>query len=134
MPLKTMSLILYTAYQTMQPCALVFQETAKAANPKTDFSADQVLLEEFAKAACETSNPDMLWQLAQQESGFRFNIVRLNNGEDFVIKEGDEAVRYRTGHQKARQNSGPADTRIHAIHLPDHDRRSPPDAAATSEK
>ncbi len=85
MALKTLSLILYVAYHTMQPCEQVFQESAKAANPYMDVKANKESLEEFAKAACETSNPDALWLIAQQETNFRFEVLRINGTEPKVL-------------------------------------------------
>ncbi len=93
MALKTLSLLFYAAYNAMQPCELVFQETARAANPSLDYSIEQPYLEEFAKAACQTSNPDVLWLLAQQETNFRFAIVR-ENGPVPLIHEGKDAVEF----------------------------------------
>jgi hypothetical protein len=78
MALKTMSLILYTAYKSMMPCEDVFKDLAKAANPTIDFKVEEAFLDEFANAACETTNPDVLWLIAQQESNFRFVIARQN--------------------------------------------------------
>lgn len=93
MALKTLSLILYAAYHSQMPCEKVFVDTAKAANIAIDFSAEEKQLEEFAKAACETSNPDIFWLIAQQESNFRFSIVR-ENGETPKIHKGKDAVQY----------------------------------------
>lgn len=93
MALKTLSLILYAAYHSQMPCEKVFVDTAKAANPSVDFATEESQLTEFAKAACETSNPDMLWLIAQQESNFRFNIVR-ENGETPKIHTGKDAVQF----------------------------------------
>jgi hypothetical protein len=93
MALKSLSLILYAAYHSLQPCEKVFQETAKAANPSVNFSVEQPYLEEFAKAACKTSNPDVLWLIAQQESNFRFTIVR-ENGPEPKIHHGEDAVAF----------------------------------------
>jgi hypothetical protein len=69
----------------MQPCEQVFKETAKAANPYSDFSKSEEALSEFAKAACKTSNPDALWLIAQQETNFRFEIVRINGAESRIL-------------------------------------------------
>lgn len=93
MPLKSLSLILYAAYHSLQPCETVFQETAQAANPSVNFKEEQPYLEEFAKAACKTSNPDVLWLIAQQESNFRFTIVRANGAEPKLYR-GKEAVNF----------------------------------------
>lgn len=91
MPIKTLGLILYAAYHSMQPCETVFVELAKASNPALELKVEQVYLDEFAKAACETSNPDALWLLAKQESNFRFLIVRENSKKP-KIHEGQAAI------------------------------------------
>lgn len=91
--MKSLSLILYAAYNSLQPCETVFKETAKAANPTLDFTLEQAYLDEFASAACETSNPDMLWLIAQQESNFRFRIIVENKEKPLTLK-GDEALVY----------------------------------------
>ncbi|HYX35401.1 MAG TPA: hypothetical protein VE954_20080 [Oligoflexus sp.] len=93
MALNSLSLILYAAYHSLQPCEVVFQETAKSANPSVNFKVEQPYLEEFAKAACKTSNPDVLWLIAQQESNFRFTIVRANGPEPKIYR-GDEALAF----------------------------------------
>lgn len=90
MALQSLSLLLYAAYVSLQPCETLFTETAKSANPKMNWSAEEPYLREFAKAACQTSNPDVLWLIAQQESNFRFQIIRVN-GETPKVLEGDEA-------------------------------------------
>ncbi|MFY7930339.1 MAG: hypothetical protein ACOVS5_15805 [Oligoflexus sp.] len=91
MGLKTMSLILYTAYKSMTPCEDVFVDLAKSANPTIDFTGEQTFLSEFANAACETTNPDVLWLIAQQESNFRFVIAR-QNGQTAKLFQGQGAL------------------------------------------
>jgi hypothetical protein len=54
--------------------------------------AEKPKLEKFAKAACETSNPDIFWQIAKQESSFRFDIVRVNKQAKILQK--NEATEY----------------------------------------
>jgi hypothetical protein len=102
MELKSLSLILYAAYHSLQPCETIFQETAKAANPTVNFKVEQPYLEEFAKAACKTTNPDVLWLIAQQESNFRFTIIR-ENGEDAKIHQGEEAIQYLRNLRRTRR-------------------------------
>lgn len=93
MATHTASMILYAALHSMQPCEKVFVDTAKSANSRIRLD-EQVYLEEFAKAACATSNPDILWLLALQETNFRFVIIRENKGNKFSIKEGAPAIAY----------------------------------------
>jgi len=114
MPLKTLSLLFYAAYNAMQPCEVVFQETAKAANPSIDYAIEQPYLEEFAKAACRTSNPDVLWLLAQQETNFRFAIVR-ENGPTPTIHQGKDAVEFLKGFKAA--NTDPDSTHSQNIDI-----------------
>lgn len=90
-PIHTLGLILYAAHFSMQPCNTVFIDLAMASNPALKAGVEQVQLESFAEAACETSNPDMLWLLAKQESNFRFFIVRENK-KVAKIHEGQDAV------------------------------------------
>ncbi len=92
MEVQAMSILLYTALQSMQPCEKVFVDTAMASNPKFALE-EKTYLEEFAKASCNTSNPDALWLLAYQETNFRFLIVRENLGKDFKITRGNEAIK-----------------------------------------
>lgn len=91
MATPAMSIILYTALQTMQPCEKVFADTAMASNPNFRME-EKALLDDFAKEACATSFPDILWLLALQETNFRFVIVRENFGKDFRITQGSEAI------------------------------------------
>jgi len=93
MALSTLGIILYVAYQSMQPCEKVFVDLAKISNPGLESNYEQVYLEEFATAACETSNPDALWLLAKQESNFRFMIVR-ENARKAKIHEGQDAINF----------------------------------------
>jgi hypothetical protein len=86
MAMQTLSLILYAAYMSLQPCESVFEETAKKANPRVKWEVEGPALTEFAKAACQTSNPDVLWLIAQQESNFRFSIIRINGTEPKILQ------------------------------------------------
>ena len=90
MAMQALSIILYAALHTAQPCEKVFVDTAYSANPalKTE---ERPYLDEFAKAACATSNPDILWLLGLQETAFRFVIIRENKGKTFKITEGPAA-------------------------------------------
>lgn len=88
----TLSVILYAAIHSGQSCETVFQETARAANPGALLKAEQPYLQELAHAACQTNNPDIIWQIVQQESNFRFLIVRQNAGRR--IYRGEEALQY----------------------------------------
>lgn len=50
----------------------------------------------LANAACLTQNPDIIWQLASVESGFRFVLARTNNHNAPVIDEGKKAIKRAT--------------------------------------
>ncbi|MBC7658271.1 MAG: hypothetical protein H7249_01030 [Chitinophagaceae bacterium] len=106
MTMHTMSIILYAAFQTMQPCEKVFVDTAKSANASVK-AEEMPYLEEFAKAACATSNPDILWTLGLQETNFKFVIIRENRGKKFSIKEGAPAIAYLKTLKKKSQMKNP---------------------------
>lgn len=54
------------------------------------------LLKEFASTACRTSNPDLIWQIAYVESGFQFEMVRINgvNAREYKVLKNQAAVNY----------------------------------------
>jgi hypothetical protein len=90
----TLSLILYAAVHSGQPCENVFQETARKANPGGLATDEQDYLAELAEAACDTSNPDIIWQIVQKESNFRFIIVRDNGPEQTRVLRGAKALAF----------------------------------------
>ncbi|RZA22695.1 MAG: hypothetical protein EOP10_14745 [Proteobacteria bacterium] len=75
---SSFGVIFYLSVHSGQPCELVFRDMARAAGFKTQDLMEVAQLKEFAEASCQTSNPDILWQLAYQESSFRFSLVREN--------------------------------------------------------
>lgn len=92
---SSFGVIFYLALHTGQPCELAFRDMAKAAGFKTQDPVESELMQEFARAACQTTNPDILWQLAYQESTFRFQLVRENIGEGLAnIYEGEAASKF----------------------------------------
>ncbi len=101
----TLSVILYAAIHSGQSCEKVFEETARTANPGTVLKAEEPYLQELAIAACQTNNPDIIWQIVQQESNFRFLIVRQNAGKR--VYRGEEALQYLD-----RLAKGEADTNV----------------------
>ncbi len=70
--------IMYVALHVGQSCETAFKEMARSAGFKAMEKTELVAMDEFASAACRTSNPDIIWQLAFQESNFRFDLVRDN--------------------------------------------------------
>jgi hypothetical protein len=92
---SSFGVIFYVALHTGQPCDLAFRDMAKAAGFKTVERSEEILMQEFALAACQTTNPDILWQLAYQESSFRFEIATENVGVGMAnIYQGTAAVRF----------------------------------------
>lgn len=92
---SSFGVIFYVALHSGQPCELAFRDMAKAAGFKALEKAEEILMKEFALAACQTTNPDILWQLAYQESSFRFELVRENVGVGMAnIYQGEAAVRF----------------------------------------
>lgn len=89
----TLSVILYAAAHAGQNCETVFQETAAKVNPAVNSELERPYLEELASAACQTTNPDIIWQIVNQESSFRFVIARDNSGEGRTYR-GAEAISF----------------------------------------
>src|SRR4051812_32242713 len=80
----TLSVILYAAAHAGQNCETVFQQTAAKVNPEVISESERPYLEELAAAACQTTNPDIIWQIVNQESSFRFVIARDNSADGKV--------------------------------------------------
>ena len=94
----SLSLIALLATTLHLPCRQVFVDTVLLHRPTA--AEEMPKLREFADASCKTNNPDLLWQVAYVESGFRFSIATLNkatipyNGKKPVVLEGREAGRH----------------------------------------
>ena len=86
------SMIFYAALHTGQPCDKVFADSILEIKQSQTSDEEKVQLNRFAKAACKTSNPDIFWQIAKQESSFRFDIVRINKKNR--VLEGKSAIKY----------------------------------------
>ena len=79
MPLMgSTSIILLTALYAELPCETIFFETAAQSMSTQKLKNESEQLWELAEAACETNNPDIIWQIAAVETGFQFNVVRFN--------------------------------------------------------
>ena len=93
MPLITgSSIIVATALALGQPCEEVFQELAHKAFPSSKVQGDGVYMQKLALSACNTANPDVIWQIVSTDSSFRFRVVRINATAEVLA--GDEAVAY----------------------------------------
>lgn len=66
--------ILDTSYYLNMPCYEVFALAVFHENP-TSYRRNYSDLKNFAMAACQTSNPDIIWDIAKVESNFNFKIV-----------------------------------------------------------
>lgn len=75
---SSFGVIFYLALHTGQSCELAFRDMARATGFKSGDPAELSAMVEFSRAACSTSNPDIIWQLAFQESNFRFQLLREN--------------------------------------------------------
>jgi hypothetical protein len=96
MPLpSSFGVIFYVAVHTGQSCELAFREMALATGLRMSEAKEASQLKEFAEASCRTSNPDILWQLAYQESNFRFAIARENLGAGLAnLYQGEAAMTF----------------------------------------
>ena len=87
------SIISYVALTLGAPCRQVFLDTALLERPSA--RAELPMLREFADVACQTDNPDLLWQLAFVESDFQFMLAAINHsGETSEVLRGDAAKKY----------------------------------------
>ncbi len=94
------SIIALVSALTNQPCADVFQKTAEKQIQFDSIVSESMYLREFAEEACKTSNPDIIWQIAQVETNFHFEIVRFN--ETSQVLKGKQAMQYLKGLQKSK--------------------------------
>lgn len=81
----------YVSQQTGVPCATLFLAAASKITRKEFVQKDKIKLDEFSKAACQTENPDILWQIAYVESAFQMRIVQVE-GKKILL--GDDAENY----------------------------------------
>lgn len=89
---SSFGVIMYVALHTGQSCERSFQEMARAGGFKAREGAELAAMKAFSAAACASSNPDIIWQLAYQESNFRFQLVRENlPGNAANLYEGEAA-------------------------------------------
>lgn len=83
----------YVAREVRVSCDTLF---VIAANKSSGYSLpieERKNFQEFAKAACKTQNPDVIWQIAKVESNFRMRIVHINGKEVRAGKKAEEYLR-----------------------------------------
>jgi len=86
--------ILDTAYYLNRPCHQIFVESVYHENP-TSYRNNYADLKNFAEAACQTSNPDIIWDIAKVESNFNFKILGVAGKS--VLKNNYEIQNYLKG-------------------------------------
>lgn len=86
------SIILLTALYTQSTCEDVFYQTAAKRMKPSRLAKEGSELKQLASAACKTTNPDIVWQIAAVESGFEFNIIRFNR--QAAVIRGQKAKKY----------------------------------------
>ena len=104
------SIIVATALALGQPCEVVFQRLAHKAFPSSMEQQDGVYMQKLALSACNTANPDVIWQIVSTESSFRFRVVRINATAEVLA--GDEAVAYL---QKMKEQNRQANVDVGAM-------------------
>lgn len=73
--------LVYAAQQTQIPCYTLFLAAAGSATQNKLPPSERLDVLEFAQAACRSKNPDILWQIALVESGFRMKVVQVGGKE-----------------------------------------------------
>ncbi len=73
------------------PCHVLFLAAAGKVTSNKLPADERVLMMDFAKAACQTQNPDILWQIAYVESEFKIRIINIGGK---TVKTGAEAEKY----------------------------------------
>lgn len=79
--------ILDTANYLNRPCYQIFIESVYQEN-YTSYRNNYSDLKNFAEAACQTSNPDIIWDIAKVESNFNFKILGVA-GKSVLKKKND---------------------------------------------
>lgn len=81
----------YVSQQTGLPCSTIFLAAASKVTKKEFVQKDKINLFDFSKTACQTNNPDIIWQIAYVESAFQMRIIQI---EGKKILTGDDAENY----------------------------------------
>jgi hypothetical protein len=79
--------ILDTAFYFKKPCYEVFSMAVYQENP-VSYKQNYADLKKFSQAACQTSNPDIIWSIAKVESNFNFKIVGIE-GKNILKTDSD---------------------------------------------
>lgn len=83
------SVLLAMSMLTGVDCGTLFLTAIAQVNRKIELTNPE--LEAFAKSACSTSNPDIIWQIAYVESGFKTLIIRSNDDSGGQVLRDDDA-------------------------------------------
>ncbi len=86
--------IQYVSKKRDIPCHVLFLAAAGKASSNKLPADERLLMMNFAKAACDTQNPDILWQITHVESMFKIRIVNIegkqvltgNDAKKFLLK------------------------------------------------
>jgi hypothetical protein len=81
----------YVAKERNIPCHVLFLAAAGKATSNKLPADERLLMWDFAKAACQTKNPDILWQIAHVESSFKIRVIHI---EGKTVMTGVEAEDY----------------------------------------
>lgn len=67
----------YVEKERKIPCHVLFLAAAGKVTANKLPADERLLIMDFAKAACKTQNPDIIWQIAHVESSFKIRIVQI---------------------------------------------------------
>lgn len=83
--------IVYISKKRKIPCHEIFLAAAgKATNGKLP-PDERLEILNFAKAACDSNNPDIIWQIAHVESAFKMKVVHIDGKS---VLTGENAKKY----------------------------------------
>lgn len=68
----------YVAKKRNIPCHVLFLAAAGKVTFNKLPADERLLVMDFAKAACQTQNPDILWQISHVESGFKMRVIHID--------------------------------------------------------
>ena len=81
----------YVSKERNIPCHVLFLAAAGKATSNKLPADERILIMNFAKAACQTKNPDILWQIAHVESSFKIKVIHIDGK---TVKTGADAENY----------------------------------------
>jgi hypothetical protein len=109
--------IRFVAKETNQSCEETFLDAVFLVSKNSSFDDDdKVNLGSFARTACQTKNPDIIWQIAYVESKFAMNVVGIPGSESLY---GEKAVQFIKGigpHQNVDIGPMQINWRVHGSH------------------